>query len=67
MESNEHLLEPHHLGVPACASQIISKPIVHLVQKLQLSRTNTNDVSKRTKTRFNMAHVTKEFQRVCPK
>jgi hypothetical protein len=46
---------------------MISEPMVRLAQNMQLSRTDANNVSKRTKTRFNMAHATKEFHRVRPK
>jgi hypothetical protein len=53
MEWNEHPLEPRHLGVPSSASKIISEPMVHLAQNMQLSCTDTN-----------MAYVTKEFNRV---
>jgi hypothetical protein len=46
---------------------MISEPVVRLAQNMQLSRTDANKVTKWTKTRFNMAHVTKEFHRVRPK
>jgi hypothetical protein len=42
-------------------------PMVCLVQTVHLSCTNTNTVSKRTKTRFHITHVTYEFHQVRPK
>ena len=58
-------LEPHHLGVPAGASKMISEPMVRLVQTVRLYCTDTNTVSKQTKMIFHMTHVTYEFYRVC--
>jgi hypothetical protein len=46
---------------------MISKPMVCSVQTVQLSCTDTNTVSKRTKTRFHTTHVTYEFHLVRPK
>jgi hypothetical protein len=46
---------------------MISMPMVCSVQTENLSCTNTNVVSTRTKTRFHMTHVTYDFYRVCPK
>jgi hypothetical protein len=60
-------LEPHHLGVPTGASKMISEPMVCLAQTVHLSCTDTNTISKRTKTRFHMTHITLEFYRVSPK
>jgi hypothetical protein len=40
---------------------------VRLVQTVHLSYTDTNTISKRTKTRFHTTHVTYEFHRVRPK
>ena len=51
-------LEFRHLEVPLGASKLISEPMVRLVQTVHLSCTRTNTVSKRTKTRFHMTHVT---------
>jgi hypothetical protein len=51
-------LEPHHLGVSLGASKMISEPIVCLMQTMHLSCTETNTVSKRTRTRFHMTQVT---------
>jgi hypothetical protein len=58
MDQNELLLEPRHLGVPSGATKTIPEPVVRLAQTMQLSCTDTNTVSKRTKTRFDMTHVT---------
>jgi hypothetical protein len=46
---------------------MISKPMVCSVQTVQLSCTDTNIVSKRTKMRFHTTHVTYEFHLVRPK
>jgi hypothetical protein len=67
MDRTELLLEPRHLRVPSSASKMISMPMVCSVQTVHLSCTNTNNVSKQTKTRFHMIHVTYEFHRVRPK
>jgi hypothetical protein len=58
MDWNETPHEPHHPGVPSASSKLISKPRVRLAQTVTLSCTNTNTVSKQTKTRFAMTHVT---------
>ena len=55
---NELPFEPLHLGVPSGASKMISDPMVHLVQTVHLSCTDTNTVSRWTKTRFHLTHVT---------
>jgi hypothetical protein len=41
--------------------------MVRLAQTVHLSCTNTNTISKQTKTRFDMTHVTWEFNQVRPK
>jgi hypothetical protein len=58
MDRNEIVHDPHHLGVPSGASKIISEAIVRLVQTVELSCTDTSTISKWTKTRFYMTHVT---------
>jgi hypothetical protein len=67
MHRNQHYLQkdrmeilhdPRHLGVPSGASKMISKAMVHLVQTVDLSCTETNTISKWTETRFYMTHVT---------
>jgi hypothetical protein len=63
----KHPLEPRHLGVLSGASKMISKPMVCLAQTMHLSSNDTNTISKWTKTRFHMTHVTLEFHRVRPK
>jgi hypothetical protein len=60
-------LEPLRLGVPSSASKTISMPMVCSVQTVQLSCTNTNNLSKQTKTRFHTTHVSYEFHGVRPK
>jgi hypothetical protein len=49
-----------------CA-KTISEPMVCFAQTVHLSCTNTNTVSKWTKTRFHMTNITKEVHRVQPK
>jgi hypothetical protein len=58
MDLNELPVEPHNLGVPSGASKMISEPMVRLAQTVHLLCTETNNVSKRTETRFHMTHVT---------
>jgi hypothetical protein len=67
MDRNELLFEPRNLGVPSGASKMISEPMVRLAQTVHLSCTNTNTISKWTKTRFHRADVTEEFHQVCRK
>jgi hypothetical protein len=57
----KHPLELRHLGVLLGASKMISEPTVCLAQTVHLSWTDTNTISKWTKTRFDMTHVTLEF------
>jgi hypothetical protein len=64
-DRTELALEPHHLGVPSSASKMISMPMVCSVETVLLSCTDTNTVSKWTKTRFHTPLVTYEFHRVC--
>jgi hypothetical protein len=63
----KHPLELHHLGVLSGASTMISEPTVCLAQTVHLSCTDTNTISKWTKTIFYMTHVTLEFHQVRPK
>jgi hypothetical protein len=51
-------LEPCLLGVPSGVSQMIFEPMVHLAQTVQLSGTDSNNISKQTKMRFRMTHIT---------
>jgi hypothetical protein len=67
MDRTEHPLEPRHLGVPSSAFKTISTPMVRSVETMLLSCTNTNTVSKWTKIRFHMTHITYEFHWVRPK
>jgi hypothetical protein len=64
---NELPLEPYYLGVPSGASKMISQPMLPLEQMVYLSYTDTNTISKQTKTRFHMTHVTKDFHQAPPK
>jgi hypothetical protein len=51
-------VEPHHLGVPSGVSKMIYEPKVYWAQTVHLSCTKTNTVSKWTKMRFHMTHIT---------
>jgi hypothetical protein len=53
MKRNELPLEP--------------EPVVRLVQTVHQSCTDTKTISKWTKMRFHMTHVTKEFHQLRPK
>jgi hypothetical protein len=67
MDQTDLPLEPRHLGVPSSASKMISVPMVCSVLTVHLSCTDTNTISKRTKTRFHTTDVTYEFHQVRPK
>jgi hypothetical protein len=67
MDSTDLPLEPRHLGVPSSVSKMISMPMVCSLQTVHLSCTDTNTVSKWTKTRYHMTHITYEFHWVRPK
>jgi hypothetical protein len=56
-----HRLDLRHQGVLSGASKMISEPTVCLAQ------TDTNTISKWTKTRFDITHVTLEFHWARPK
>ena len=65
-DRTEQPLEPLHLGVPKSASKMVSQTMIHQVQTVHISCTETNNVSKWTEARFQMTHVTMEFHRVHP-
>jgi hypothetical protein len=46
---------------------MISEPMLHLAQTVDLSCSNTNNISNQTEVRFQMTHITSEFHRVRPK
>jgi hypothetical protein len=50
--------DPRHLGVASGASKTISKPMVRSAQTVHLSFVDTNTISKRTETGFDLTHVT---------
>ena len=54
MGQKENRHDSRHLGVPLGAHKMISEPMVRLAQTVHLSCTDTNTVSKQTKTRFHM-------------
>jgi hypothetical protein len=58
IDQKKFLIEPRHLRAPSGASKTISEPILRLAQTAHLPCTDTNTVSKQTKTRFHMTHVT---------
>jgi hypothetical protein len=49
-------VEPRHFGVPSGASKTNSDPMIRSAQTLHLYCTDSNTVSKRTETRFQMTH-----------
>jgi hypothetical protein len=55
-DSNKFPLQPRHLGVSSGVSKMISEPMVRSAQTVHLYCTDTNTVSKRTETRFDMTH-----------
>jgi hypothetical protein len=57
MDRKQLPLEPRQLGGPSGASTTISDPMVRLAQTVHLSCSDTNTISKRTKTRFHMRHI----------
>jgi hypothetical protein len=57
-DRNEILHNPRHLGVPSGVSKSVSEAMVHLVETVDLSCSDTNTVSKQTETRFYMTHIT---------
>jgi hypothetical protein len=63
----KHPLGLRHLGVLSGASKMIPEPMICLAQTMHLFWTDTNTISKWTKTKFHMTHVTLGFQRVRPK
>jgi hypothetical protein len=58
MDRNKILHDPRHLGVPSGVSKIIYEAMLRLVQTVDLSCTETNNISKSIETRFYMTHVT---------
>jgi hypothetical protein len=58
MDQNELSLEPRYLRVPSDLIEMISEPIVRLVQIMHLSSIDTNTMSKWTETRFDKTNVT---------
>jgi hypothetical protein len=56
-DRKEILHDPRHLGVPSGASKIIFEAVLRVVQIVDLSCTETNNISKSTETRFYMTHV----------
>jgi hypothetical protein len=58
MDRNDLPVEPRDQVVSLGESKMISKTMVHLAQTVHLSYTNTNTVSKQTKTRVHMTDVT---------
>jgi hypothetical protein len=57
-DQNELPVGPRHQGVQSGVSKTISEPNVCLAYTVQLSCTDTNNVSKRTEMTFHKTHVT---------
>jgi hypothetical protein len=58
MDRNELSHDTRHLGVPSGVPKMISMTVVRLAQTMLLSWAEINTISKWTKTRFNLTHVT---------
>jgi hypothetical protein len=58
IDQYELLVEPRHLGVTSGVSKIISEAMAHSAQTMHPSYTDTNTVTKRRETRFQMTHIT---------
>jgi hypothetical protein len=58
MEWNEIRYDPRYLGVPLGASKMVSEPMVHSAQTMQVSYTNTNTIFKQIEMRVYMTHIT---------
>jgi hypothetical protein len=56
-----------HLGVTSDVPKAISEPMVHSAQTVHLSCSEIKTISKHTKTRFHLTHITLQYHRVCPK
>jgi hypothetical protein len=63
-DRNEILHNPRHLGVPSGVSKSVSEAMVHLVETVDLSCSDTNTVSKQTETSFHLSLVTQEYHPV---
>jgi hypothetical protein len=61
MEQNEIPHDPRHHEVPSGAYKMISEDVVRSAQTVHLSCADTNTISKWTKMRFHMTHVTLKF------
>jgi hypothetical protein len=58
MDQNEVPHDSRHVGVPFGASKKISEPMVCSTRTMHLSCVKISSISKRTKMRFHMTHVT---------
>jgi hypothetical protein len=69
MQTNWNKLpfESRHKGVSSSLSKMISEVMVHLTQTVHLSCTETNTISKRTKTSFHLSLVTQDYHPMHPK
>jgi hypothetical protein len=61
MDQNELPLDTRHIGVPLGVPTMISMPVVHSTQTVDLSSAEINTISKWTKTSFHLTHVTLEY------
>jgi hypothetical protein len=57
-DQNEIAYDPRHVAVPSGVSKMIFEPVVHSVQTVHLSCTDTNTVSEQIETRIHMTHIT---------
>jgi hypothetical protein len=58
MDWNELPLNTRQLELPSGVPTMISLPMVHSAQTVDLSSADINTISKRTETSFHLTHVT---------
>jgi hypothetical protein len=64
MDQNEIRHNPRHLGVQSGTSEMISTPMEHLAETMQLFCVKISTLSKWTKMSFHLSLVTLEYHRV---
>jgi hypothetical protein len=57
-DKSEIPYDPHHLGVPSVASEMIFEPIVHSVQTVHLSCVKISTISKWSEPTFDFSLIT---------
>jgi hypothetical protein len=59
--------DPHNIGVPSGASEMIYNHVVHLAQTVQLSSVKITTISKQNEMSIHLSLVPKEYHWVRPK